>query len=46
MLARHASVFPAVNTFTIDQLFGDWRSVQAQHFGDGGVFDQIYQPGR
>ena len=46
MLARHPGVFPPVPTFTIDQVFGDWRTVQARHFGDGGIFDQIYQPAR
>jgi sulfate transport system substrate-binding protein len=43
--ARHAQDFPAVPTFSIDA-FGGWRSVQAKFFSDGGVFDQIYQPGK
>jgi sulfate transport system substrate-binding protein len=43
--AQHVGDFPAVKTFTID-LFGGWRRVQPEHFGDGGIFDQIYQPGR
>jgi ABC-type sulfate transport system substrate-binding protein len=29
---------------TID-LFGGWTAAQKRHFDDGGVFDQIYQPG-
>ncbi|MBS0543403.1 MAG: sulfate ABC transporter substrate-binding protein, partial [Proteobacteria bacterium] len=33
--------FPKVKTFTIDEL-GGWQKVQKTHFGDGGVFDQIY----
>jgi len=44
--ARHAQDFPPVATVTVDELFGGWRDVQKQHFGDGGVFDQIYRPGR
>ena len=24
--------------------FGGWKKAQAVHFGDGGVFDQIYKP--
>ena len=24
--------------------FGGWKEAQATHFGDGGVFDQIYKP--
>ena len=26
-----------------DPLFGGWAKAQPQHFGDGGIFDQIYQ---
>ncbi len=43
--AKHAGEFPTIETFDID-LFGGWRKAQATHFADGGVFDQIYQPGR
>ena len=43
--AKYAGQFPAVNLFTIDQVFGGWRKAQETHFADGGVFDQIYQPG-
>ena len=38
---KYASQFPPVKTFTIAQLFGDWRKAQAKFFADGGVFDQI-----
>lgn len=43
--ARHAGTFPEVELFTIDQVFGGWPKAQAEHFADGGVFDQIYQQG-
>lgn len=33
--------FPKIDLVTIDQL-GGWAKVQPEHFGDGGVFDQIY----
>ena len=46
VLARHAEQFPKVNTFTIADTFGAWSDVQREHFGDGGLFDQIYAPGR
>ncbi|MCW5757913.1 MAG: sulfate ABC transporter substrate-binding protein [Phycisphaeraceae bacterium] len=36
--------FPEVSLFTIDQVFGGWQRAQAEHFNDGGVFDQIYRP--
>jgi sulfate transport system substrate-binding protein len=38
--------FPDVKQVTIDGAFGGWKKAQAQHFADGGFFDQIYQPGR
>jgi sulfate transport system substrate-binding protein len=27
-----------------DPIFGGWKKAQPHHFGDGGVFDQIYKP--
>jgi sulfate transport system substrate-binding protein len=38
--------FPDVKQVTIDGAFGGWKKAQAEHFADGGFFDQIYQPGR
>jgi sulfate transport system substrate-binding protein len=35
--------FPQLDLVTI-QDFGGWAKVQPEHFGDGGVFDQIYVP--
>jgi sulfate/thiosulfate-binding protein len=36
--------FPKIKLITIDdKLFGGWAKVQPQHFGDGGVFDEIYK---
>jgi sulfate transport system substrate-binding protein len=40
--ARYANVFPKLQLFTIDELFGGWTKAQKTHFADGGVFDQIY----
>ena len=37
--------FPKIKLFTVDQVFGGWQKAQKTHFADGGVFDQIYQPG-
>jgi sulfate/thiosulfate-binding protein len=42
---KFEKVFPKLKTFTIDQTFGGWKNAQAAHFADGGMFDQIYQPG-
>ena len=40
--AKFKNTFAPVQLFTIDQVFGGWRKAQKTHFGDGGVFDQIY----
>ena len=41
--AKFASVFPKLELFTIDGVFGGWTLAQQTHFADGGVFDQIYE---
>ena len=45
ILAAHKADFPALPLATIDADFGGWAKAQALHFADGGIFDQIYQPG-
>lgn len=42
ILAKYKSQFPTIPLATIDGDFGGWDKAQATHFGDGGVFDQIY----
>ncbi len=42
---KYASQFPSIKLFQIAEL-GGWTQAQKAHFADGGVFDQIYQPGR
>ena len=39
--AKHAELFPKIDLVTIKD-FGGWAKAQKEHFGDGGVFDQIY----
>lgn len=46
VLARHANQFKKLELFTVDQVAGGWATAQKVHFADGGVFDQIYQPGK
>jgi sulfate/thiosulfate-binding protein len=41
--AKYAGQFPKVDLVTI-QDFGGWSKAQPYFFGDGGIFDQIYQP--
>ena len=35
---------PKIELVTVKSL-GGWQEVQKKHFGDNGIFDQIYQPG-
>ena len=44
--AKYASQFPQVELFALESLLGDWQRAQRIHFSDGGIFDQIYQPGK
>lgn len=37
--------FPAIELFTLKDIFGTWEETQAKHFNDGGIFDKIYVPG-
>jgi sulfate/thiosulfate-binding protein len=44
-LVKGIAELPKVNLVTIDDpLFGGWKKAQPEHFGDGGIFDQIYKP--
>ncbi len=38
---------PDIKLVTIDDpQFGGWAKAQPEHFGDGGIFDQIYKPAK
>lgn len=44
---RLLDAFPRLRLVTIDDpMFGGWKKAQPRHFDDGGVFDQIYKPGK
>ena len=38
--------FPKLELLSIDKDFGGWSKVQAMHFADGGIFDQMQKAGR
>lgn len=40
---KYKNTFKDIKLFSIDE-FGGWAKAQSDHFGDGGVFDQIYTP--
>jgi sulfate transport system substrate-binding protein len=42
LLKKYAAQFPAVKTFTVDEVFGGATKAFTIHFKDGGSFDQIY----
>ena len=44
--AKYAAQVPDARAASRSTRFGGWKAAQAKHFADGGVFDQIYQPGR
>jgi len=41
VLAKYAKAFPKLNLFTVDELFGGWKTAQKEHFDDGGLYDQV-----
>jgi sulfate transport system substrate-binding protein len=43
---KYTGVFPKIDLFTIDAVFGGWQTAQKTHFGDGGIFDRLYKPKR
>jgi sulfate/thiosulfate-binding protein len=42
---KYADQFPKLDLFTLGEKFGTWREAQKKFFNDGGIFDEIYQPG-
>ncbi|MCP5268344.1 MAG: sulfate ABC transporter substrate-binding protein [Zoogloeaceae bacterium] len=42
VMKKYAGQFPAIKTFTVDEVFGGWAKASPAHFKDGGSFDQIY----
>ena len=45
VLARHSAKFPRVELFGVDDVFGGWQKAQAEHFDEGGTFDQLTKAG-
>ena len=42
--AKFKNQFPEIKLVTVDGAFGGWAKAQPLHFGEGGLFDQIYKP--
>ena len=41
ILRKLASRFPARKTCSVEQVLDGWNEVQAKHFADGAIYDQI-----
>ena len=44
--AKYQSQFPTLKFFKVDAVAKDWNDAYAKFFGDGQIFDSIYQPGK
>lgn len=42
VLAKHAADFPQVDLVTVEDIFGGWDKVTAEHFAEGGILDKIF----
>jgi sulfate/thiosulfate transport system substrate-binding protein len=40
---EYENSFARVELFTVGDVFGGWTRAQKEHFGEGGIFDQIYK---
>jgi sulfate/thiosulfate-binding protein len=40
---EYENSFAKVELFTVNDVFGGWSKAQKEHFGEGGIFDQIYK---
>ena len=41
--AKYKDKFPKLAIFSVDDVFGGWKSAQETYFAEGGLFDQIYR---
>ncbi|WP_109077212.1 sulfate ABC transporter substrate-binding protein [Aggregatibacter kilianii] len=39
---KYTALFPSVNSFDVNQQFGDWQQINQQHFVDNALFDRLY----
>jgi sulfate transport system substrate-binding protein len=40
---KFAANYKPIALFSVDEVFGGWKTAQKKHFDDGGEFDKIYQ---
>ena len=46
VLKKHPDLFPAMELFTIDEVFGGWQKAHKAHFAEGALFDQLLRANR
>ncbi|WP_347268929.1 thiosulfate ABC transporter substrate-binding protein CysP [Paracoccus sp. (in: a-proteobacteria)] len=39
---KHAADFPEVRLLTVEEVFGGWDRVQAEHLAEGGILDRVF----
>jgi sulfate/thiosulfate-binding protein len=44
ILKKHATTFPDVKLFSVQEIAKDWSDAHKEFIGAGGVFDAIYRP--
>lgn len=42
LLQNSTVLFPEIETFDVNERFGDWTTVNRTHFADNALFDQLY----
>ena len=42
VMKQFSANYKPIQLFTVDDVFGGWRTAQKRHFDDGGEFDKIY----
>lgn len=40
--AKYAAQFPEVRLVTVEDVYGGWEKVQAEHFAEGGLLDKVF----
>jgi sulfate transport system substrate-binding protein len=46
VLKKYASQIPPIELFPVTAVAPSWDEAQTKFFAEGGVFDQVYQPGK
>lgn len=41
--ARFKTTLPDLNLVEFETVYGDWEKVEREHFGSGGIYDQIFK---